>query len=373
MKFSGLPTSSQYRITEQGGDWASAYRITNDASEGDIAQSAGSSEKSSSLSTEWETADKSEDITVLYTNTVKKVQKLVLKKVTTGGKATEKFQFVVKFTNLPESIRSDAGTIVPDDDGTAEADVYLNDGDEITFNNVPAGTKYQIMEKANAGKASYKLTTDEANNAHGVFAKASDVNAEAENDLATETETVDEGENAIVTYTNDMPNTVNIELSKKVSGLYADRSQYFKFIVLMENAGKDHKCTFDYANGSVDHDGTANPESFTTDSSGEGRAEVYLKHGDRVVIKNVPLTANYSITEDAEDYSQSITVNGEKTESVTDHSAGADAVVFTNTKDGVLPTGRSTRYGVAIACAAVIALSCIAVCVLRRHRKRKAK
>ena len=78
--FTGLPVGAQYKVTEEGGDWSSTYRITNSTDEGDIAQSAGSAEKNESLSTEWETADSDEGITVTYTNTVKKCQDLVLKK-----------------------------------------------------------------------------------------------------------------------------------------------------------------------------------------------------------------------------------------------------------------------------------------------------
>ena len=369
--FTSLPAGAQYRVTEEGGDWSSAYRITNSTEKGDIAQSAGSAEKNESLSTEWETADSGEGITVTYTNTVKKYQNLVLKKAVTGGKATEKFKFRIDFAKLYETVSSDAGTIVPDDDGNANVDIYLNAGDEIAFKNIPVNAEYKITEKANAGKASYTIRTNAPDGvAGGSFVKSADGNTEAMKDLSTAEETVDEGENATVTFLNDMPETTSVTLKKQVTGAFADRSKFFKFTVSLTGAEKKQSYSFDYTNGSSSHDGTKNATSITTDENGRGTADIWLKHNDTVVIKNIPLSAKYSIAEDPGEYVPSITINGEKADSVSERSAAPDVIVFTNTNTAVLPTGVTQhKKSIALVCTAIIALLTVAWYILKKRHK----
>ena len=355
--FTSLPVGAQYRVTEEGGDWSSAYRITNSTDKGDIAQSAGSAEKNESLSTKWETADSGEGITVTYTNTVKKYQNLVLRKAVTGGKATDKFRFRIDFAKLYETVKSDAGTIIPDDDGNANVDVYLNAGDEIVFKNIPVNTEYKITEKANAGKASYTIKTDAPDGVTGgKFAKSADENKEAMKDLSTAEETVDEGENATVTFLNDMPKTTSVTLKKQVSGAFADRNKFFKFTVSLTGADKKQSYSFDYTNGSSSHDGTKNAASITTDENGHGTADIWLKHNDTVIIKNIPLSAKYSIAENPGEYVPSITINGEKADTVSERQAAPDVIVFTNTNTAILPTGLRLKTTISMVCAAIIFL-----------------
>ena len=367
--FSGLPVGTQYRVTEQGGDWSPAYRITNVASDGDIAQNADSAGKNKSLSTEWETVDKGEDITVNYTNTVKKYQSLVLKKIVTGGVAPDKFKFTVSFSNLLESVQSDAGTIVPDDDGTASAEVYLNADDEIRFRNIPITTKYQITEKANAGTASYTVTLDK----NGAKAEKTGKNDVSEKDLATSEMTVNEDENATVTFLNNMPDSADVTLKKKVSGMSASKTHYFKFTVSLTGTARKQNYEIDLTDGSSEHDGKKNPLFIKTDEAGHGSAEIWLKHDDTVVIKNLPLKAKYSIAENPDGYKQSITINGQNAAAVSERSVGADTVVFTNTSEPmILPTGIiQHRNAIALACAAIILAVCSAFVLFKRKRKLK--
>ena len=367
--FTSLPVGAQYKVAEEGGDWSSAYKITNSTDKGDIAQSAGSAEKNESLSTKWETADSGEGITVTYTNTVKKYQNLVLKKAVTGGKATDKFRFTVEFKKLYETVSSDAGTIVPDDDGNANVDVYLNAGDEIVFKNIPVTAEYKITEKANAGKASYTIS-----GTGGRFEKSADENKEAMKDLSTVTETVDEGENATVTFTNDMPKTTSVTLKKQVSGAFASRSKFFRFTVSLTGADKKQSYSFDYTNGSDSHDGKKNAASITTDENGNGTADIWLKHNDTVVIKNIPLSAKYSIAEDPGEYVPSITINGEKADAVSERQAAPETIVFTNTNTAILPTGiKQHKKAIAIVCTAIIALMTATWYVLKKRHKKENK
>ena len=373
VKFNGLPVNAQYRVTEEGGDWTSSYKITNSASDGDIAQSAGSAEKKTDLSTEWETVDKGEEVTVDYTNTVKKYQNLVLKKSVTGGDAPGKFKLRVDFTNLYKTITSDAGTIIPEDDGTASAEVYLGADDQIEFKNVPVTTKYQITELANAGKANYTITTDEPNNAHGVFAKASDGNTEAMKNLSTAEETVNEGENATVTFLNIMPKSASVTLTKRVTGLLYGPYRYFKFTVSVANATRNQSYLIDLTKGSDMHDGRKNPQYLKTDENGRATADIWLKHNDTIVLKNLPLDAKYSIAEEkTEGYETTIKANGNEVNDISERSVQPDDIVFINNGGGILPTGIADhRNAIALACAAIIFATFSVFVLLKRKRKTK--
>ena len=369
VKFSNLPIGSQYRVTESGGDWTSAYRITNSASEGDIAQSAGSAEKGQQLSTAWETADKGEDITVDYTNTLKKYQSLVLRKVVSGGEAPDKFRFRIDFANLYETVRSDAGTIVPEDDGTASADIYLSAGDEMKFSSIPVTAKYKITEEKNAGKASYEIRVDNDK-------PVTDKNDEPGKDLSTAEETVCEGKNATVTFTNIMPKSASITLKKQVDGVFTNKSKFFRFTVSVSNAAKKQSYLIDLTNGSGEYnDGKKNPQYIKTDENGHGSTDIWLKHDDEIVLKKLPLEAEYSIAEDAAGYEKTITVNGSVVKEISNRDVADETVVFTNRKEPmILPTGiKQHKKAIAIVCTAIIVLLTAAWYILKKRHKEENK
>jgi hypothetical protein len=175
-------------------------------------------------------------------------------------------------------------------------------------------------------------------------------------DLSTATETVDEGENATVTFLNDMPKITSVTLKKQVSGAFADRNKFFRFTVSLTGADKKQNYSFDYTNGSSSHDGTKNTASITTDENGNGTADIWLKHNDTVVIKNIPLSAKYSIAEDPGEYVPGITINGEKADAVSERSVAPDVIVFTNTNTAILPTGLRLKTTISMVCAAIIFL-----------------
>ena len=364
VKFKDLPVGALYKVTEEGGDWASEYRVTNSASDGDIAQveSINPAEKDQSLSTEWETVDKGEDITVTFTNTVKKYQSLVLKKKVTGD-APERFKFRIDFTNLKETIKSDAGTIVPEEDNTASAEVYLGGGDEVRFSKIPVTAKYQITELANPGTAEYAVTDENDS------LKESAVNTDPMKDLSTAVETVNEDENSTVTFTNTMPKSASIVLKKQVSGIFADKSKFFRFTISVAGAAKNQNYSIDLTNGSSEHDGKKNPMFIKTDANGHGSADVWLKHNDEIVLKNLPLDAKYSITEDAQGYEKSIEANGSPVKDISNRPVAAETVVFTNTNTAILPTGLRSRTIIAMICAAIVFLTAFFTICFRITRK----
>lgn len=95
---------------------------------------------------------------ILFTNTYRKNASLVIEKKTTGELAdkTKQFNFTITFTkSATENSLSDfVGTITRKGNTTEQvtctngkAEFTLADGEELTFENIPAGTKYSVTEK----------------------------------------------------------------------------------------------------------------------------------------------------------------------------------------------------------------------------------
>lgn len=158
-----------------------------------------------------------------------------------------------------------------------------------------------------------------------------------------------------------------VTVRKNTTGNFGDRNRYFRFRFSLKGAEDDQdyniRCTSDKTGK-----GEPNPVKITTDGDGNGTAEFYLKSGDTAVISGLPKEATYSAEEiRAAGYDTSIEVNGEKAEPVMYAENGdmligisrkvhTDSVVFTNSCEGVLPTGVRSRMAISMACAAVILL-----------------
>ncbi len=69
--------------------------------------------------------------------------------------------------------------------------------------------------------------------------------------------------------------------------------------------------------------------------------DFYLQHDQSIIIRGLPLTANYTVGEDEEDYIKAIKSGDTNTGVIgTVASSGKVATAgFTNTRDGIIPTG----------------------------------
>lgn len=263
----------------------------------------------------------------------------MLKKETTGGKTDEKFKFNVHFSNVPnDGFMSDAGKVIPDDNGEADVTVLLAAGETMTFENIPVTTKYQIMEKANIGQASYTITAPQ----NGHYVNNHGENQGVNKDLSTDVETVDEGEDATVVFTNNIPDLAEITLKKKVTGIFGDRNKYFKFHFTLTNAPESTQLSVDLGHANENADGHKNPLFIKSDGQGVIQADIYLKHGEEVVIRNVPKQATYSIVEMVEGYHVSHQINNESpvaSKDINNHPVAQDMVVYINDASGSMPIG----------------------------------
>ena len=165
-------------------------------------------------------------------------------------------------------------------------------------------------------------------------------------------------------FTNEYK-TKDIDVKKAVTGATASRDQYFKFTLKLENLNPNGKYDVSIADdgnantadGSADaKSGTTaatkaeyqnkdNPTEFVADESGSVTKDLYLQHGQHIVVRGLPLNASYELTEDAEDYKSEASKVTDYTDPVTGvigTVAGSNSIVKTsylNTRGGIVPAG----------------------------------
>lgn len=136
--------------------------------------------------------------------------------VLTGLKA--KKEYTVKITATDDPYEEDI-PITSNAAGTALVEFELTEDETAEFVNLPIGSHYQIKEFSNDDDytASYEIT-DEENPANLSTVMSQNQNFEPNKELATQNETLDAGEKAVITFTNSKPapkeNTVDIEVEK---------------------------------------------------------------------------------------------------------------------------------------------------------------
>ena len=173
-------------------------------------------------------------------------------------------------------------------------------------------------------------------------------------------------------FTDHYP-TRGLTFSKAVSGNQASRDKYFAFTVTLGGLTAGNEYSVDYTTGGADSTITAKPNAATTIAALNGSANYvqpakitvpagatsvtetfYLHDGQSIRINGLPDNTTYTVLEAEEDYTPAVVVTGDKDASdnieavITDnHQASGtfDAndddigVAFTNTRDGIIPTG----------------------------------
>lgn len=146
-------------------------------------------------------------------------------------------------------------------------------------------------------------------------------------------------------YTN-VYDTSDLTFSKTVAGNQASRDKYFEFTVKITGAVAGTKYSVDLtaADASIQANPNAatscitaavtQPNELTVTSDGTVTQKYYLQHGQSIKIKGIASGTEYEVTENAEDYKQSSADNTTGTISSDDVTAA-----FTNTRNGVIPTG----------------------------------
>ena len=305
-----LPVGSYYQITEQAGDYTSAYVITGSENLNANQSTGNSTGEQQQLSTALERVDSNEEAVVTFTNTLTKSESIKVKKLVNGTEADklESFNFVLTMDNLEPYGKYDTsiGRFVADEDGWLQKEFSLKDNEEVVIENLPIGATYQVTEKKNHLAASYSI---EDANGLDLINLTDNQNEEKSKDLSTAVETVNEGEDVTITFTNTR-NTVLITLKKIVDGNMGNKNDVFNFTVQINDR---------------------QPVSYQ------------LSHDEQIEIE-IPLNAQYTISE--QDYSSEgyrTYVNNKlfQTRVFEDTATEDKDVTFKNIKGAIVPTGIS--------------------------------
>ena len=120
--------------------------------------------------------------------------------------------------------------------------------------------------------------------------------------------------------------------------------------------------------------------ALTANDSGNASFDVYLKNGESLKINGLTKGAKYTVTETSEDYSASATKNDQAidlTHNKTDHTdaiatqtlAGDENIVYTNNREGTLPTGIYHNNRAAFNIMGVAAAGGAIAIAIRKRRK----
>lgn len=210
------------------------------------------------------------------------------------------------------------------------------------------------------------------------------------NDVMSEGELLDDKTDG---FTNEYKSK-DLVFKKEVVGNQASRDKYFEFTLKLENVGNENTFTVSIADdndpnttdGNADatsgsnnatitaNRGKENVLTLTSDASGEITRKFYLQHGQSIAVRGLPLNAEYTVTENAEDYKStgaSVTGYTDATSGDIGIVAGNNKVVktsFKNERQGIIPTGLFTIVGPAIA-VILIALIGIGIVLMGKRRK----
>ena len=165
----------------------------------------------------------------------------------------------------------------------------------------------------------------------------------------------------------------NLTFGKEVKGNQGSRDKYFKFTVSLTGLTPNSVLIVDVSKADssliakdvnaattcIPTGGATNEATITADASGEATADYYLQDGQYITIVGLSEGVGYSVTEEKEDYTSSEGIlqtdssfdenNDGTCEALTDSATGTISkesgvlksvhTGYTNTRDGVIPTG----------------------------------
>ena len=152
-------------------------------------------------------------------------------------------------------------------------------------------------------------------------------------------------------------NTTGLTLECQVEGNQSSIDKYFAYTITMQNPGNSSfNVSADWSNASGAQNPVANPATsytneaitaantneWTSNADGSMSKIIYLKDGQKVALDGIPVGTAYSITVAEEDYGPSWVVgsdNGSNDATGNRMLNAVEDVVFTLTREGVVPTG----------------------------------
>ena len=225
------------------------------------------------------------------------------------GSKDDTYPFHAHLTGLDANL--EFGVVIGSDDSNTtvqnymsnaqgEADVTLNlkADQKAVFKDVPVGATYQFVEDAGKWTARYNVS----NASGGTIVRTSGSNTAENQELATAIETVDEGEQTTVTFTNTLAFTQKLTVKKTVSESVQQIDPNEKFEVTVTITGLKPGAKID----------TDSVGILTADDTGMAVKTFNLKNKQNVVFRNVPVSAQYQVKETKNDYIASYTITSSR-------------------------------------------------------------
>lgn len=240
------------------------------------------------------TGDNLTDLTALFTGDVtvkvkndRIVGNLAVQKTVAGnaGEIDREWKFTIELRNANgtalsgdfhyegESIVTDVtpptgGTLTFGNDG--KATIRLKHGQKITIKGIPANVAYTVTET----EADGYVTTPDGGTIRGE---------------------IEANKTATAAFTNTRDVFQSLTVKKTVGGADGDKEKLWRFTIELKKAGAPLNGTFSCKGGSFD--GVIPPEVGTLEFV-DGKADIYLKHGQTIAIENLPVNVDYIVTED---------------------------------------------------------------------------
>ena len=237
------------------------------------------------------------DLTALFTGDVtvkvkndRIVGNLAVQKTVAGnaGETDREWEFTIELKNANrtalsgdfhyegESIVTDVtppqgGKLTFDSDG--KATIRLKHGQKITIKGIPANATYTVTE-TEANKEGYGTTPG--------------------NGTASGKIEVDNTATAAFTNTKSVYQRLTVE--KTVEGADGDKDKAWEFTIELKNADETALSgSFRYKGESIE--GVDQPPDDTLTFDSAGKATIRLKHGQKIIIEDIPVNATYTVTE----------------------------------------------------------------------------
>lgn len=235
------------------------------------------------------------DLTALFTGdvTVKVkndpiVGNLAVQKTVAGnaGEIGREWKFTIELKNANgtalsgdfhyegESIVTDVtppqgGKLTFDSDG--KATIRLKHGQKITIEGIPANVIYTVTEDKADG---YETTPDGG----------------------TTSGKIEANKTAMAAFTNTKSVYQRLTVEKTVEGADGDKDKAWEFTIELKNADETALSgSFRYKGESIE--GVDQPPDDTLTFDSAGKATIRLKHGQKIIIEDIPVNATYTVTE----------------------------------------------------------------------------
>ncbi len=243
----------------------------------------------------------------------------VAKVVTGNYEIEEDYSLEIVLDNLkPNAIYSlsNGTTFESDSTGAADITITLRNGESVTVQDIPVGTKYKVYEYEGNYVSSYKIT--DSNNL-GLINNSAARNTKENTAISTMTETADEGEAVTITFTNEKQVTQDLKIRKAVT----DEEDTNSYIFNIELTGMKSGYAFNSTVGKI-----------IADENGKAELTIYLAGGEEVELYGIPVGTKYKVTELASNSIASYTITDEN---------GVDNIVKAGNANSVNRTQLSTE------------------------------